>query len=74
MFEIVPPNTAEPPGFDRLHDVQINLQAFIANLYGSSDNLAWVWVHEKQLTDDLPLNFHPVAIRASAVVRPFGAV
>jgi hypothetical protein len=29
------------------------------------------WYH--MLLSDLPLNFHPVAIRASAVDTPFGA-
>jgi endonuclease YncB( thermonuclease family) len=32
-----------------LYDAQINVQAFFANVYGSVDNLAWVWVHERGL-------------------------
>jgi hypothetical protein len=34
------------PNRNVLHDAQINIQAFIANVYGCIDNLAWVWVHE----------------------------
>lgn len=47
VFEIVPPDTVVVPDRERLHDAQINLQAFIANAFGCADNLAWVWVHER---------------------------
>jgi hypothetical protein len=38
----------------KLHDAQINVQAFIANVYGAVDNLAWVWVHERELVNQIP--------------------
>jgi hypothetical protein len=49
VFNTVPPGTIKIPSEARLHDVQISLQAFVANVYGSVDNLAWVWVHERGL-------------------------
>jgi hypothetical protein len=49
VFRTVPPNAVKVPTRIKLHDVQINLQAFIANVYGCIDNLAWVWVHERGL-------------------------
>jgi hypothetical protein len=44
------------PSRTKLHDIQINIQAFIANVYGATDNLAWVWVHERGLADKIPRN------------------
>lgn len=49
VFKIIPPGTVRVPARDRLHDAQINIQAFIANAYGCIDNLAWVWVYESRL-------------------------
>lgn len=46
---IVPIRRADVPSRDELHDAQINLQAFIANVYGCTDNLAWIWVYETGL-------------------------
>jgi hypothetical protein len=53
VFRIVPPGTTRVPVKTKLNDAQINLQAFVANVYGSIDNLAWVWVHERGLTDQI---------------------
>jgi hypothetical protein len=35
----------------------INIQAFVFNVFGSIDNLAWIWVREKGLAmdDGLPI-------------------
>jgi hypothetical protein len=53
VFKIIPPGTVRPPTKQRLHDAQINLQAFVANAYGSVDNLAWIWVHERGLAKNI---------------------
>lgn len=47
---LIPPDAGEIPERSVLHDAQINIQAFFANVYGCVDNLAWVWVHERGLT------------------------
>ncbi|MCA6114647.1 hypothetical protein J6524_06900 [Bradyrhizobium sp. WSM 1738] len=39
-----------------LHDAQINIQAFFANVYGGIDNLAWVWVYESGLSGRIHRN------------------
>jgi hypothetical protein len=44
MFELFPPSAIEPIDRDALDDAQINLHAFIMNLYGLFDNLAWAFV------------------------------
>jgi hypothetical protein len=56
VFKLVPPGTIKIPSKTKLHDIQINVQAFIANVYGATDNLAWVWVHERGLADKIPRN------------------
>lgn len=48
-FALVPPSTEVIPEKNVLYDAQINVQAFFANVYGSIDNLAWMWVYEKGL-------------------------
>jgi hypothetical protein len=49
VFDLIPPETEDVPDRNVLHDAQINIQAFLANVYGCIDNLAWVWVHERGL-------------------------
>ncbi|UWU80725.1 hypothetical protein N2603_20340 [Bradyrhizobium huanghuaihaiense] len=50
VFALISPDESEIPERNVLHDAQINIQAFFANVYGCVDNLAWVWVHERGLT------------------------
>lgn len=54
VFKLVPPHTARVPQRPKLYDAQINIQAFITNVYGGIDNLAWTWVHERGLADSIP--------------------
>ena len=51
-FEILPPDRVDLPTSEELSDANINLQAFVFNVFGSVDNLAWIWVAEKKLTKD----------------------
>jgi len=54
VFKIIPPGTVKVPSKTRLCDAQINIQAFLANTYGIVDNLAWIWVHERGLSEHIP--------------------
>jgi hypothetical protein len=56
VFTLIPPDTNEIPGRNVLHDAQINIQAFVANVYGSIDNLAWVWLYESGLDGTIHRN------------------
>lgn len=49
VFSLFPPATVRPLGIDTLADVQINLHAFVMNLYGLYDNWAWAYVLRHQL-------------------------
>lgn len=48
IFKSIPPTTLElRPSQDVRGDCAINLQAFVANVFGCMDNLALIWVHER---------------------------
>jgi hypothetical protein len=49
VFALIPPETNDIPDRNVLHDAQINIQTFVANVYGCIDNLAWVWLYESGL-------------------------
>jgi len=49
VFNIFPPDRIELPTHDELHDATINIQAFVFNVFGSIDDLAWIWVCENNL-------------------------
>lgn len=69
-FRVLPPGAVRVPAKTKLYDTQINLQAFVANAYGSVDNLAWIWVHERGLVYDVKprqvgLRSHNTQVRSS---------
>jgi hypothetical protein len=51
VFSIYPPERSDKPSRDECVDLAIDLQSFIFNVFGSIDNLAWIWVREKQIRD-----------------------
>lgn len=50
VFETLPPDRTTLPTTDEISDAMINIQAFVFNVFGSMDNLAWIWVCEKGVT------------------------
>ncbi len=52
IFEIAPPDSEIIPEIDAVKDIDINLHAFIFNVIGCIDNLAWIWVCEKTITKE----------------------
>lgn len=53
LFTIFPPSETRPLPNDLLLDVQINLHAFMINLYGVFDNWAWAFVTRHGLLADI---------------------
>lgn len=49
IFNEFPPTTTRPLSRDVLHDVQINLHAYVMNLYGIFDNWAWAFIYRHDL-------------------------
>jgi hypothetical protein len=52
VYSIYPPERADKPSRDECLDLAINLQSFLFNVFGCIDNLAWIWVKEKNVQDD----------------------
>lgn len=48
-FSALPPDLEGVPSDDDTHNAAIQLQAFVINVFGCLDNLAWVWVLERDL-------------------------
>lgn len=47
VFDILPPERVDVPERDEITDATINIHAFLFNVFGSLDNLAWIWVLER---------------------------
>jgi hypothetical protein len=65
-FNLVPPEMAEVPSRTTLYDAAIQVQSFIANVFGSVDNLAWVFVYDRGLEAEIPRGY--VGLRKSNVL------
>jgi len=50
VFEKIPPELVGIPSRQLRKDAEIYIQAFVFNLFGALDNLAWVWVSETKLS------------------------
>jgi hypothetical protein len=48
-FELLPPELEEIPDRKTVVDATIAIQAFVMNCFGCLENLAWIWVLEKNV-------------------------
>lgn len=72
IFSIAYPEREQLFTHDERKDLEINLQAFVFNVFGCLDNLAWVWVLEKNILnhDGSALSNHSIGIRrTNRIVR-----
>ncbi len=53
IFSEFPPNTTHPLDKEVLSDVQINLHAYVMNLYGIFDNWAWAYIYNNDLLKEV---------------------
>ena len=65
VYSIYLPERFDKPSRNECLDLAINLQSFIFNVFGCIDNLAWVWVKEKDIRDKQgrPLRGQKVGLR-----------
>jgi len=49
VFSTLPPEREEIPSIDEVVDAQMAIQTFVMNAFGALDNLAWIWVFEKDV-------------------------
>jgi hypothetical protein len=77
VYSIYPPERFDRPTRDECLDIAINLQSFLFNVFGCIDNLACVWVNEKQVKDNRgrPLRDQQIGLRSgcTAVRETFSA-
>ncbi len=72
IYALLPPNLDEVPPRAVLLDTTVFIQAFVFNAYGILDNLAFVWVNEKNISkpDGQPLPKGQVGLtRDKKIVR-----
>jgi hypothetical protein len=69
VYSIYPPERFDKPSRDDCLDLAINLQSFLFNVFGCIENLAWVWVKEKQIRDKRgrPLRGQQIGLRAACI-------
>jgi hypothetical protein len=49
VYELLPPDQEVIPERDVVVDAAIAIQAFTMNAFGCLDNIAWIWVYEKDI-------------------------
>jgi hypothetical protein len=49
VYELLPPDQEQIPERDVVVDAAIAIQAFTMNAFGCLDNIAWIWVYEKDI-------------------------
>ena len=52
LFDLFPPEADKPLEIDAVHDLTINLHAFLMNVYGNFDNWAWAYVYRHSIADE----------------------
>jgi hypothetical protein len=69
VFSIISPDRSDIPTRDEVTDVTINIQSFVFNTFAATDNLAWLWVHEKKIVgrDGSALPPSAIGLRAENV-------
>lgn len=50
VFDLLPPNEDDIPDVETRTKALVNLHAFVMNVFGALDNLAWIWVLEKKIS------------------------
>jgi hypothetical protein len=49
VFALLPPDLDAIPDRDTILDATINIQAFVMSAFGCCENIAWIWVHERDV-------------------------
>ncbi|MBB5048545.1 hypothetical protein HNR60_003312 [Rhodopseudomonas rhenobacensis] len=64
VFTLIPPERNTVPTGDELADATIHIQCFVFNVFGSLDNLAWIWVCEtgQKRSDATPIKDRQVGL------------
>jgi hypothetical protein len=73
VFETLPPEREDIPERDEVISATIAIQSFVLNTFGCLDNLAWIWVYEKNVKakDGKELDPKMVGLGSREVRRSF---
>lgn len=71
IYQICPPDLEIKPTQEELKDISINLHAFIVNVYGALDNLAWIWIEEKKVLNNKGQSFSPKEVGFAEKYKDF---
>lgn len=58
VYDLLPPEREEIPERDDVVDATIAIQSFVLNTFGCLDNLAWIWVCEKDVRGEDDKELH----------------
>jgi hypothetical protein len=69
IYSVYAPERSDKPSRNERLDLAINLQSFMFNVFGCIDNLAWIWVKEKEIRNrqGRPLRGQQVGLRSGCV-------
>jgi hypothetical protein len=75
VFTLLPPEKSDLPTSEERHDAEMNIQAFLFNTFAPTDNLAWIWVSEKNIRkpDGSELANREVGLRKARIRQSFSA-
>ncbi|MGO8841318.1 MAG: hypothetical protein ACLQF1_09370 [Methyloceanibacter sp.] len=62
VFKVLPPEREDIPERDEVVDATIAIQSFVFNTFGCIDNLAWIWVYEKDVKKEDGTELDPKSV------------
>ena len=73
VYSLYTPERTDVPSQESRADLVINLQAFVFNVFGCFDNLAWIWVKAEgvKTPKGKPLPANAVGLRKEAVLASY---
>ena len=73
VFRLLPPELEYVPDNEAIIDTTINIQSFLISVVGCCDNLAWIWVGERAITqkDGSKLQAQMVSLRSKVLIETY---
>jgi len=62
VFEALPPEQVDVPERQETTNATVAIQSFVMNVFGCLDNLAWIWVYEKDLKTGDRRDLDPMSV------------
>jgi hypothetical protein len=62
VYDVLPPERQDIPERDDVVDATTAIQSFVFNAFGCLDNLAWIWVYEKDVRKEDGTDLDPKSV------------